>query len=140
MEHIGKRVNELLNHYSLSKAELSRKMGIENNVTLSRICGGQVRPSFEIIIKLLEALPEVNGHWLLRGEGKMLRDTAEMPENIRKSEEIYTYQRYLIELLQKELEQKRTECVDFREENKRLRGELDMCNQELKKKEPNPEH
>ena len=73
-EDIGDRINELLTHFSMSKAELSRRMGLNNAVTISRITGDHVKPSYEILLRILEIFPETNANWLLTGEGEMIID------------------------------------------------------------------
>lgn len=94
-EDIGKRIEELLRYYSMSKAELTRKIGLNNNVTVSRICLGQVKPSFEMILKIIEAFPEVNGGWLITGEGEMLKNAPLLSDDIKRSDEIFEYQKWL---------------------------------------------
>lgn len=131
-EDIGKRIEELLRYYSMSKAELTRKIGLNNNVTVSRICLGQVKPSYEMILKILEAFPEVKGSWLISGEGTMLKDAPILSDEIKRSDEVFEYQKWLINHLSQELAEKRKDCNSLKEE-------LVSLKQSTKKKEPNPE-
>jgi len=59
------RINELLQHFNMSQTELAKKIGLNNNVTINRLAGNHVKPSYDIIVKILEAFPEVNANWLL---------------------------------------------------------------------------
>lgn len=138
-EDIGKRIEELLRYYSMSKADLTRKIGLNNNVTVSRICLGTVKPSFEMILKILEAFPDVNPGWLIAGEGDMIKKAPLLSDEIKRSDEVFEYQKWLINHLSQEIADKRSDCSQLRDEIKTLKQELTMLTHNLKKKESNPE-
>lgn len=66
---ITDRFKKLFSILELNPAEFSSEIGLNNNATISRIVAGKVKPSYEIINKILIRYPNVNGNWLLSGIG-----------------------------------------------------------------------
>jgi transcriptional regulator with XRE-family HTH domain len=102
---IGERINQVCEKLHLSKADLSRKIGLDNNATISRIATGKVNPSYEVLKKMAEALPEINFNWLLSGEGEML--SGYKPEK-----KLEPSEREIFKYMQQQLEEQK-KMIDF---------------------------
>lgn len=73
---VNDRIDSLIKHFGLNKSSFSKRIGLDNNVTIGNIVAGRrTKPSYDIIAKILEAFPEVNSGWLITGQGEMLRDS-----------------------------------------------------------------
>lgn len=63
-----KRLEKLLEYYSLSATAFAEKMDF-NRSTISHLLSGRNKPSLEFVMKLLQKFPEVEMNWLLSGKG-----------------------------------------------------------------------
>lgn len=130
------RINELLQHFNMTQAELSKRIGLNNTVTINRLAGNHVKPSFDIIVKILGAFPEINANWLLTGEGEMMKGKDKeniIPVNMEMDKDELL--RYLLD----EIKDKRKDCSELRTEIFLLKQELALIKEESKKKEANSE-
>jgi len=57
---------------NLSPAQLAEAIGVQRS-GISHILSGRNKPSLDFVMKVLEAYPELNESWLLKGEGEMLK-------------------------------------------------------------------
>lgn len=63
-----KRLEILLDFYSLSASVFADKMGVQRS-GLSHLMSGRNKPSLDFVMKIVENFPEVDLYWLLNGEG-----------------------------------------------------------------------
>ena len=68
---IHERIIALMESEGISQADLSRMLKQKGNATVSRIVSGQVKPSFNVLMSIIELFPAVNLEWLIRGNGEM---------------------------------------------------------------------
>jgi len=136
-EDITKRLNEIMQFYSLRKSDFSKKIGLDNYSTITRIASGDYRPSYEVLNRIINSFPEVNATWLLTGKGEMLNNQETSQNNT-------TDKAKIIDWLNRELEDKREiirhlmkQADQKDEEVKSLKSELSMLEEGAKKKELN---
>ena len=79
---VGNKIQEIMLFLDLSMASFSKRVGLSNNATISRIVAEKVKPSYEVIRKILVAFPEINGNWLIADQGKMLNENPIVEEEI----------------------------------------------------------
>lgn len=73
----GGRLKALLEHYRLSATEANERLGYKGrNSKLYKLLSNEVRPSYETLVDVLAAFPEVSPGWLLLGSGPMLTSRA----------------------------------------------------------------
>ena len=105
---IGERIDEICDKLNLSKADFTRRIGLESNATISRIASGKVNPSYEVLKKIVEGFPEINIAWLLTGEGEMMSGKTTEPQE-KKTE---PSEREVIQIMKEQIaEQKK--MIDF---------------------------
>ena len=63
-----KRLEILLEFYSLSASVFADKMGVQRS-GLSHLMSGRNKPSLDFVMKIVENFPEVDLYWLLNGTG-----------------------------------------------------------------------
>ena len=66
------RVKLLLSVKNLSSAQLAEMIGVQRS-GISHILSGRNKASLDFVLKVLDAFPELNEIWLLKGEGEMLK-------------------------------------------------------------------
>ncbi|MDH6343671.1 DNA-binding XRE family transcriptional regulator [Parabacteroides sp. PFB2-12] len=67
------RINQIMEHEQLKAARFAEEIEVQR-ATLSHALSGRNNPSLEIITKILQRFPEINGEWLLLGKGKMVKE------------------------------------------------------------------
>lgn len=76
---ISKRLRIIMNHYQLNKNSLSKKLGYtNNNMTVAKILESDSSPSYKTLLKIMQTFSEINGHWLLTGEGEMFIESSKI--------------------------------------------------------------
>ena len=73
MDPFSERLRQLLDHYGYSRYRLAKETTL-TNVSLANVLSGKFNPSYRFLCNLLERFPEVNGNWLLIGQGNMFLD------------------------------------------------------------------
>ena len=68
------KIEILLRDKQLTATLMARQLGIQPS-GLSHILSGRNKPSFDLVVKILRAFPDVNPDWLLLGSGDIYRDT-----------------------------------------------------------------
>ena len=79
-EAFGKRIEKIMNHYSISASSFADAMGVGRS-SISHILSGRNKPSLDFVMRIIEAYPEVSLQWLLYNEG-----TFPLSSNIKISE------------------------------------------------------
>ena len=64
----GKRLQKVLDYYSISATELSNQISF-NRSTISHLLSGRNKPSLDFVMKVLQKFPEVELYWFLNGKG-----------------------------------------------------------------------
>jgi len=63
-----KRIEILLEYYSLSASVFADKLGVQRS-GLSHLMSGRNKPSLDFVMKITESFPDVDLYWLLNGTG-----------------------------------------------------------------------
>ena len=79
----GHRLNKFIDSLGISKAEFSRKTGL-NYAHMFRITKGNGDPGFDTCSKISEAYPELSITWLITGIGEMKNITREDRNDIQR--------------------------------------------------------
>ncbi len=66
------RLEQFLSAENLSKAKFADSINVAR-AAISHIIAGRNNPSYEFIVNTMEAYPDLNIEWLLRGKGKMYK-------------------------------------------------------------------
>ncbi|TRX38327.1 helix-turn-helix domain-containing protein [Flavobacterium restrictum] len=67
-EDFIKRIEILLDYYSLNASSFADKIGVQRS-SLSHLLSGRNKPSLDFILKILDVFPEVDLYWILNGKG-----------------------------------------------------------------------
>ena len=68
-EDFVKRLELLLDYYSMSASLFADKLGVQRS-GLSHLMSGRNKPSLDFVMKIVENFPEVDLYWLLAGAGE----------------------------------------------------------------------
>lgn len=69
---INNRVELIINELKLNNNSFSKTIGV-NPTVIHNICKGRNAPGFELLNKIVLTFDNINAHWLLTGEGSMLK-------------------------------------------------------------------
>ena len=128
----SERIKARSSRYNLSINKLAKEAKLNSPQVLYDITRGRNGISKEVAEKITALYPEIAIGWLLTGEGRMLKTESEHP--VWQSSELEHY-KWMINILQKELEQKREEYDKLREETDKIREEILTLLAMYKKKE-----
>jgi transcriptional regulator with XRE-family HTH domain len=67
-ENFIKRLEIILDYYSLSASSFADKIGAQRS-SMSHLLSGRNKPSLDFMLKIMEVFPEVDLYWLLNGAG-----------------------------------------------------------------------
>lgn len=81
------RIQEILEKYNLTAARFADKLDVPRS-TISHILSERNKPSLEFIQKVLDTFPEINVHWLLKGDGTIFKEQKDLFSGLE-SESIY---------------------------------------------------
>lgn len=73
---IGQRLGQVITHSSKSVNQFAVELG-DRPDKYYNVIKGKSNPSWEMIENVIRAYPEVDGNWLLKGEGDMLPNRSE---------------------------------------------------------------
>lgn len=79
-EEIISRIQAVIAHYGLSVSAFADEIGVQRS-SISHLLSGRNKPSLDFVMKLVNAYPEVNLYWLLKGEGSFPENTSVKPES-----------------------------------------------------------
>lgn len=71
-ESFIKRLEYLLDYYSLSASGFADKIGVQRS-SLSHLLSGRNKPSLDFVMKINEIFKDVDLYWILNGEGNFLK-------------------------------------------------------------------
>jgi transcriptional regulator with XRE-family HTH domain len=75
-EDFIKRLEVLLDYYSLNASSFADKIGVQRS-SLSHLLSGRNKPSLDFILKILEVFPEVDLYWILNGKGHFPKNVGD---------------------------------------------------------------
>lgn len=103
------RIEVIMKEEGLNKNSLSRRMGLQNNVTITKIVNDHRTPQTSTLEKLADAFPQYNRAWVIYGrEPKMAIDAKEtdcMPVSTNRLGSVGGNEKILLETLNKLIEQ-----------------------------------
>lgn len=67
------RLQQLIDSLNISVLEFARQLGEHRGEKVYHILHGRLKPRYDTLEKILLTYPQVNGDWLLRGEGMMFK-------------------------------------------------------------------
>ncbi len=84
-EDFVKRLETLFEHFGLSAAAFSDKIGVQRS-GVSHLLSGRNKPSLDFVLKIITAFPDVDLYWLLTGNGQLLKnETGRIPVKLSRS-------------------------------------------------------
>ena len=116
---VNQRVGEIMNFYNLNKNSFAKAVNTVQP-SISKIIMGASKPSFELLISIVENFKDINVNWLLTGEGKMLKEKV----NISIDGKGLTPE--LVMILKEQIE-------DLEKENSMLRDQNFLTHENLKR-------
>jgi len=137
---IKERVIQIAEYYQINKEKFFSEIGI----TSANFRSKQLKSALnsETVAKILSKYPDINSTWLLIGEGEMLNNQGIIQDPPTEYHNVIAEKEKIIEWLNRELKDKREIICHLIEESKqkngeinKLKSELDMLKDELKKKE-----
>lgn len=75
------RLLQFLSAENISKAQFADTINV-TRASISHLMSGRNNPSYEFIVNTMEAFPELNMEWLLKGKGKMYKNGKDNEEPI----------------------------------------------------------
>ena len=118
---IGNRIRELRKNLGLSQEKFSGLTGIQRSY-IAAMETGKKDPSYNAIVSLLDTT-SVNGHWLLKGEGKMLLDkqrATEAAEPANKALDLSKREEVMMAMFRELLEIEQEEVLQLARKEKKL--------------------
>ena len=119
---IESRLQQLIDALNVSVLEFARQLGERRGEKVYHILHGRLKPRYDTLEKILAVYPQVNGDWLMRGEGLMFK-TLDSPSAAITTEERLRNMEYLlfqlierVSLLQETNDQLLTELAEWRRE------------------------
>ncbi|WP_019988680.1 helix-turn-helix domain-containing protein [Rudanella lutea] len=116
---IHHRLQQLIDALDLSVLEFARHLGEHRGEKIYHVLHGRLKPRYDTLEKILVAFPNVNGDWLLRGEGLMFRSMPPSPsaaittdERLRNMEYLLFQLNERVNLLQQTTDDLRAELRD----------------------------
>lgn len=85
---INARIKQIISLKQLTISSFSRKIGLVNGVTISKIINQNRKPSSKTIGRIINAFPEINYDWLVNGEGEMFKGSNEPKGNVVNDENL----------------------------------------------------
>ncbi len=118
---IETRIQQLIDALNVSVLEFARKLGEHRGEKVYHILHGRLKPRYDTLEKILLAYPQINGDWLLRGEGIMFK-TLDSPSAAVTVEERLRNMEFLLFQLNERM-------VLLQETNDLLRAEIEQLRQ-----------
>ena len=75
IEDFIKRLEIILDYYSLNASSFADKIGVQRS-SLSHLLSGRNKPSLDFILKILEVFPDIDLYWILNGKGTFPKNTV----------------------------------------------------------------
>lgn len=101
---IQQRLKAVIAYSGLSDTAFAKKIGMQQ-ITLWRQLNDQRKVSLETIVLVVEAFPEIDANWLLRGVGSMLEDNEAQEKRLDNLIDVISMQQETIRNLQEKIKQ-----------------------------------
>jgi len=75
-DDLTKRVLKIKQQYKLSQADFADIIKIQRS-SISHMVNGRNKASADMVIRILQAYPEIRAEWIMRGEGEMFKKDNE---------------------------------------------------------------
>ena len=132
---INKRLSEVRNYLDLSQKKFADSIGVSVQ-TIQNLEKEKYNVSGEVLTKVLTVYPGVDARWLVIGEGEMFRNDGKYTLNLNGKQNISTFitdetttardsKAYYHSANNKKIKALQSELTKTREENTRLKQELD---------------
>lgn len=82
-----KRIMKFMQYKHLTASQFADILEVQRS-GISHLFSGRNKPSLDLVLKMLDKFPEINIHWLLKGEGVMISDNPakESKDNLPKTQ------------------------------------------------------
>lgn len=133
---IGSRIKQLRVHFNLTQKELADKLKISQS-NLAKIETDVSKPSFDLLTNIMNIF-HIDGHWLLTGEGEMLRspDTAATPKPALNNLETQIKNlKEKLSILEKQLSDKDRHINDLQDIISLLKQQIEQKDKQLSEKD-----
>ncbi len=81
MDNFIKRLEIILDYYSLSASNFADKIGVQRS-SMSHLLSGRNKPSLDFILKIIEVFPDVDLYWILNGYGSFPKSDKKENEDL----------------------------------------------------------
>ena len=78
-KEIVTRIETVIEHLELSVSAFADEIGVQRS-SISLLLNGRNKPSLDFVMKLVNTYPEVDLYWLLKGEGRFPKESADQAE------------------------------------------------------------
>lgn len=95
---IHSRLQQLIDALNVSVLEFARQLGEHRGEKVYHILHGRLKPRYDTLEKILIAYPQVNGDWLLRGDGLMFKQLSSPSAAITTEERLRNVEFLLFQL------------------------------------------
>lgn len=119
---IESRIQQLIDALNVSVLEFARQLGEHRGEKVYHILHGRMKPRYDTLEKILVAYPQVNGDWLLRGEGLMFKTLNSPSVAITTEERLRNIEFLLFQLNER--------MALLQETNDLLRADIEQMRQE----------
>lgn len=76
MDNLQARLEEISKNYArYSPSKLAEIIGMKQSTVINYFNGTR-KPSLELVLKILENIPEIDANWLMRGKGQMINGNS----------------------------------------------------------------
>ena len=124
-----KRIKSIMKEEGMSELQFSKRINVPHS-SVSGYLAEKVAPSAKFITSIIDEFSTISTEWLLRGEGEMYK-TTELPPVDASSEESIEHSAEIARLVRE-----KNVLIDaneeLREENKRLRAQLEVLKDVLR--------
>ena len=87
IEDFIKRLEIILDYYSLNASSFADKIGVQRS-SLSHLLSGRNKPSLDFILKILDVFPDIDLYWILNGKGNFPKNAEEFEEIKNNTEQV----------------------------------------------------
>lgn len=101
---IQERIKAVIAYTGLNDAAFAKKVGMQQ-ITLWRQINDQRKVSLETVMAIAETFPEIDGNWLLRGNGSMLTDNSAQEKRLDNLIDVISMQQETVRNLQEKIKQ-----------------------------------
>lgn len=98
---IETRLQHLIEALDVSVLEFARQLGEHRGEKVYHILHGRLKPRYDTLEKILMAYPQINGDWLLRGEGRMFKTLSTPSAAITTDERLQNMEFLLFQLTER---------------------------------------